>query len=71
MAVMMRRGWHRKRRKLILGTSCEVLIITVKGLVSTIHWMCHHWVDGSKIVIRIVYWGPTCNWNSVLNHHGM
>lgn len=71
MAVMMRRGWHRKRRKLILGTSCEVLIITVKGLVTTIHWMCHHWVDGSKTVIRIVYWGSTCNWNSVLNHHGM
>ena len=71
LVVLMRRGWHRKRCKLILGTSCKVLIVTVKGLVTTSHRMCHHWEDGSKTVIRIVYGGPACYWNSVLNHHGM
>ena len=71
IVVMMRRGWHRKRCKLILGTSCEVLIITVVWGVATAQWRCHHWIVGRKVVIRIVNRGSACDWNSVLNHHRM
>ncbi len=71
MAELMRRCLHRVRRKVILGTCCEALIITVKRGVGTTYWMWHHWVDGRKVVIWIVYRGPACDWNSILNHHGM
>ena len=71
VVLMRRRRWHWKRCKVILGTSCEVLIIRGVGWVTPAEWRCHHWIVGSKVMIRIVNRGTACDWNSVLNHHGM
>ena len=68
MVVLMRWSWHWKWCKLILETHCEVLLKVI-GWLTDAQWMSHHWEDGSKLVIRIVYWAPACIWNSILNHH--